>query len=185
MFELTQFRKYSDGAKHRASNRISLIGTSDQPWTPEYRALVAMIAAVEEFLVERLKTIVIGSGSGDDLIVSESLELTVAKVDSSWPARVNAVKRWFSLDLRANPDFESFEKFIQVRNAIVHGNGSLTRRQLGKDGGAGLKGRLTTIGLSHDGNRLNVTDQVIDRCVTTCVNVLHLVDRHTKSSVPR
>jgi hypothetical protein len=79
------------------------------------------------------------------------------QAEGAWPEHIEAWKRWHNVRLRECPMFSRFDAFVEARNAIMHGLGNLTRRQLRKDGGRSLKEQLAKVGIQVQGTRLVVT----------------------------
>jgi hypothetical protein len=96
-------------------------------------------------------------------------------LDSSslrWEDRKGALK------LHAAPvsDFQQWSQFdaaIDVRNSIMHGLGSLTRRQR-KD--SKIVRKLGTLGISVQGGRLLVRGAHVSRCRELCVEYVRWLD---------
>jgi hypothetical protein len=96
--------------------------------------------------------------------------------EATWEKQTTAWKSWHGIDVRAANEYKVLEGVIQARNAIVHGLGELTRRQLGNDGGTAMKTRLASVGIPVVGRRLLIDAAAAARCSDIVVAYILWID---------
>lgn len=122
-------------------------------------ALVDLVAIVESFSEERLTRLPAVS-LGNDL--------------STWNKRQKA---WASagIDLGVCPDWEALMGFVEARNAMQHGQGRLTGRQLNLHRQQVLD-RLDAAAIQLNGDLLQVSAGDVTRCAQTCMSFITWLD---------
>ena len=101
--------------------------------------------------------------------------LTDAALDQStinWENRRAAFKLYHGITLGDCAKYSDVASATQVRNAVAHGLGSLTRRQSKKD-----MERMRQIGIGFSGFSLRITAAALDRCVDSCAQFIRDVDK--------
>lgn len=131
-------------------------------------ALVDAVAYIESFCSERLKLIA----------PVEDKEVF------SWPLREKAWRKHDHLELSsAGADWPRLKGYIEIRNAIQHGLGRLTDRQLS---GADRQHTLDWIrdtGCYLDGDQVRLTASDVAACFATCTRFVIWLD--TNAAVPQ
>jgi hypothetical protein len=79
---------------------------------------------------------------------------------ASWPSMIEAYKRWLGIRVVKWDEWNKLDAILDARNAIAHGVGELTRRQVRKDQ-ATLLVSLNLIGIAVSGSRLEFSDSGI------------------------
>ena len=97
--------------------------------------------------------------------------------EGTWRKRCEAWRTWFAIDVSKSATYINLKPFIDVRNALAHGLGSLTRLQLGKDNGANVRTALGAAGVPMDGNRIVLDGATVQRCVGAGVAHISWLDR--------
>lgn len=95
----------------------------------------------------------------------------------TWSGQERAWKAWHGVDLARAPDYKDLRGVIEARNAIVHGLGLLTQRQLrGKDGGKKSTDALRRVGIRVNARRLVLNDDAMRQCVDTAQRFIEWLD---------
>ena len=89
------------------------------------------------------------------------------ETERSWDDVRGAFSKWHGISLSAFPQYDDFQACVDARNAIVHGVGYLTPRQLRRDVAA-LRKRLIGFGISLSGTQLILDEPSIRNCAITC-----------------
>lgn len=89
------------------------------------------------------------------------------RAEGSWETHSAAWAKWFGIDLRTWVDYPSLLAFVQARNAIIHGLGDLTRRQIGDDGGRRVKAQLASVGIATAGRTIILTTNAVRNSALT------------------
>jgi len=126
--------------------------------TRDANALVDLVAAAEAFCVARLATVGI------------TAEVT------TWDKRAKAwLKQGVDL-VKDYPGWHAFMGFVEVRNAIQHGLGRLTDRQLGKHKQETLR-YIASAGIGLNGDAIIIGRDDVIRCDHACSTFIRWLDR--------
>jgi hypothetical protein len=112
-------------------------------------AILRLIAIAEEFSTGRLVD-AIEVELPSDPIVSALWEAELDRSGDTWPKRNALWKKYKNVNIKAFPLHKELQGFIQARNSITHGLGSLTRRQLRNQAGAAQELQDANINLRGD-----------------------------------
>jgi hypothetical protein len=129
-----------------------------------HSAIVNMISVFEDFAVAALKRRVDDVLAASDALTDTARDLTRVRIENGWDARRRLAVDWFGFKPREFQPFLGVEAFIEARNSIAHGLGSLTRRQLSKDRGVSTKAKLLSVGIDVKGTRLDIPDRSVLFC---------------------
>lgn len=143
-------------------------------------ALVRLIAIAEEFthgLLLELTNLKLP----DDPRVAVLWDAHVDRETDTWEQRIATWRLVHSIAIPSSPRYDLLFAFIQARNAIVHGLGSLTRKQL-RDRTKSVA-RLRAAHISVSGNRLVLTESHVDRCAEAVRTLIRWLD-DTAARVP-
>jgi hypothetical protein len=98
----------------------------------------------------------------------------------SWPGQEEAWKDWHGIALRGTLQYRDLRPVIDARNAIVHGLGELTRKQLRGDGGREVRRSLARLGIRTSGRRIVVDDAAVRRCLDAATAFIAWLDLETQ-----
>jgi len=99
------------------------------------------------------------------------------RAEGSWDAQVDAWREWHGLNLSdAGADYASLRAFVEARNAIMHGLGRLTRKQLRKNGGRDVIAALGRVGISVSGATLSLPETVLLQCAAVARSFIEWLD---------
>jgi len=98
----------------------------------------------------------------------------------SWPGQEDAWNDWHGITLRTELAYLSLRAVIEARNAIVHGLGELTRRQLRGDGGLEVRRVLERLGIRTSGQRLVIDEAAMRSCLQAARAFIEWLDLETQ-----
>jgi hypothetical protein len=104
------------------------------------------------------------------------------RAEGNWSIHLEAWKKWHGVVCTASPHYEALMAFVDARNAIMHGLGRLTRRQLGKDGGKTTINRLATVGIGVRAGRVVLTHAAVRSCAETCRDYVEWLDESVREA---
>jgi hypothetical protein len=133
--------------------------TASRLRTHDVNALVDIVAIAESFSVSRL--VRVREIPANDLM--------------TWAKREKAWRKETEVDLAAFSHWTAFMGFVETRNAIQHGLGKLTERQLGEHKQQVL-GWLDAAGVHRNGDFLLVSADDAARCAQTCRDFIGWLD---------
>lgn len=108
----------------RALNRVS------SRWKNDVSGQIVAVSSRVEALADRFIDLLIRESGVDSTQLGKSLLQEYGdSFHQSWPARNKILKGGFGIKAASMPVWQNMELVIEVRNAIVHGDGSLTSRQ--------------------------------------------------------
>jgi hypothetical protein len=135
-----------------------------------------LVAVVEEF-------------SRTQLIEQSLLEIDVTKAlqrslwatgesraEGTWDGQVGAWREWHGLDLEHGAGYRELRAFVEARNAIMHGLGRLTRKQLRKHGGREVIASLNQVGIGVSGGALSFPFSVLPHCAAVGRSFIEWMD---------
>ena len=95
---------------------------------------------------------------------------------SSWPKQQLAWQTHVGLDLETLPAYPAVRGFNEVRNAVLHGRGRLTPRQVEGKLAAQVQVWLAAAGATVLRGAVQVREQDILRCADSCCEFVRQVD---------
>lgn len=129
-------------------------------------ALVDLVAVTESFFADRLAEVVPGP-----------------RQPSAWHDRVKALRGATGFDVAAHPRWPELMGFVEARNALQHGLGRLTNKQLDPTSDNGREPRrvqvlrnLAASRLSLNGDRVSVLPSDVERCAAACRELVLAAD---------
>jgi hypothetical protein len=137
--------------------------------------LLRIISVTESFCAERLLNEV-------EPVVDPSRHKSVSAIweraaigaTNSWSDQKLALRDWLGIRLETS-DWRPVEQLVEARNAIAHGLGTLTRRQLRNQEAVRLA--LADAGIAlNSHNEVVLTDQALKRSVESCRHLISAYD---------
>jgi hypothetical protein len=98
----------------------------------------------------------------------------------TWPLRFAAWKNLHGIPFDDFPRYHPFRGFIEARNAVIHGLGGLTRKQLKKPNTA--EGRLRAAHISLRGTRLVLDVDDATACAQVVRDLIDWLDHRAASA---
>lgn len=94
----------------------------------------------------------------------------VIRGTSSWQDQKKSYKDWLSVE----EDWKAVERLAEARNAVAHGLGKLTRRQLRSE--QSVKSKLKAAGITVDDNRIVLSDENLAAAASACREFIERLD---------
>jgi hypothetical protein len=116
-----------------------------------------------------------------DTRVSALWDSHVDRETDTWEQRIATWRLIHSISIPSSPRYDVLFAFIQARNAIVHGLGSLTRKQL-RDRTKSVA-RLRAARISVSGTQLVLNDSHVEQCADAVRRLIRWLD-DAATSVP-
>jgi hypothetical protein len=144
------------------------------------RATVDCVSAVEHFTHARVRNIVDLHVEGLNDRVASNMYKKAKDIDSSWQSVRDAAREYLDFDIGKIVDSRRFFGFVDVRNAVMHGNGSLTKLQQRQ--GAEISQRIDAAGFSLIGLKIAPVAATALGVATSCRAFIIAIDNATWSS---
>lgn len=152
---LAEYRTLANAVARRTGGRHA----ANQRPIHNANALVDLAAIAEAFCVRRL---IVASNVGPEEL-------------ATWKARQKAWKQKANLDLATFQSWKPLMGFVEARNAIQHGQGRLTERQLDTHKQTAL-GWLDAAAIQRNGDVLLISTDDIDHCAQVCRDFIGWLD---------
>jgi hypothetical protein len=120
------------------------------------------MAVVEEFTRSRLDARIHRLSAAGDPLTAQLLKAIGPKGDESWMA-MREIYKLTGLALNDSPSFAKLMGFTEARNAIAHGLGRLTPKQL--QNRVRAEGVLRQAGVHVAGDHLRIDGRTVEECV--------------------
>lgn len=133
--------------------------------------LIRLLSITEAFASEMLSREV-------DRAVADMSNKTATKVaddavirgTSSWQDQKKSYKDWLGVE----EDWKAVERLAEARNAVAHGLGKLTRRQLRSE--QSVKSKLKAAGIIIEDNRIVLSDENLAAAASACREFIERLD---------
>jgi len=136
-------------------------------------AILRIVAIGEDFsiarLVERMDQIL-----PQDPTVLKLWDAELARSGDAWEKRSELWKQYLAVDIGEFPGRDPLRGFIAARNAIAHGLGSLTRKQLQKK--QRIVGSLNAAGIEVHGEAIVVNASHVEECARVVKSFIQWLD---------
>lgn len=145
--------------------------------------IVRCVGVTEFFVFSRVLAVVDEHvAQSDNRMLSALYKQQASKIDSSWQSVVGAARDYLEIDLATIESYDRIMAYIEVRNAAMHGNGALTRRQA-RD--VGVLKKLDSIGVRVRQGLLEMEAEILPRAARDCRSFVVGVDGSTWTSPSR
>ncbi len=101
------------------------------------------------------------------------------KGTSTWNEQQNAYANW----LGVKENWKVVDRLAEARNAVAHGLGTLTRRQLRNE--TSVRAKLKEAGITLTGTRVVLSDAALSSAATDCRDLIHRLDLAVQLRPPR
>jgi hypothetical protein len=164
--------------KPQHSTRLRSLPNED-PFQDRCQAtLVRLLSITEAFASEMLAREVdratAGARSTTALKVADE---AVIRGTSTWKDQERSYRDW----LGVKEDWKAIERLAEARNAVAHGLGRLTRRQLRNE--QSVKAKLRAAGIKLDANRIVLSDEALLAAASACRLFIERIDLAVQSRV--
>lgn len=136
--------------------------------------IAQMVSVSEQFSVSRLFNHVESSLEGSTDMAFLLWEQSQGSIESSWERQAAAWNTYAQLSIKAHASFKALDPFIEVRNAVMHGLGNLTRRQQRR--AQSLVPTLAGAGITVDGIRVALNTANVKDCRDVTVAFIEWLD---------
>lgn len=142
--------------------------------------LLRMLSITEHFCADRLLDLAEQEVQpSNSRVRSHMWDRTSAGAIGTWEGIQNSYKQWYAI----NPGWTRLNQLVEVRNAIAHGLGSLTRLQLAKRQSAVTK--ITDAGVRLEDDRIVLEEANLDHARKVCVDLITDIDASVQGLPPR
>ena len=149
---------------------------SDDDISPEW-AVVSCTRSVEDHANQLLASLIESSGVDAHPFGAALLSGGQDDFYRTWDSRLAWLRDGFQIVVAGDREVQEFMLLVELRNALIHGNGELTRAQASRlDKMLNLRRRLTKLlGVEFDGRHVILSSQVADKSIALArAVVLHL-----------
>lgn len=94
----------------------------------------------------------------------------VIRGTSTWQDQRKSYQNWIDV----NGDWKAVERLAEARNAVVHGLGKLTRRQMRSE--QSVKSKLEAAGITVDDNKIVLSDDSLAAAASACRDFIERLD---------
>jgi hypothetical protein len=173
--EIAQYqRELSHIATRRSSLRLGGV-IHDAKSALQQNTISRLVSVTESFCVDRLMAMAIAELQPDGSSARRAMfDDTLKAATGSWSSIRGAFADWYGV----KPDWKPLEGVQEVRNAIAHGLGVLTHRQVSSR--HATTERIRRVGLDVDArDRLIIDDEDVAKISHVCQHLIQAVDRTT------
>lgn len=160
--------------KPSANHRLAQSGI-DQAQVARQGTYLRLLSITEDFCASFLLETVERAEPVQTSILTQVWERAAMDAIGSWERQKKAYREW----LKISGVWGDLSGHIEVRNAIAHGLGSLTRRQ--KKNEAATRSKIDKIGVQLDGDRIALSEENVDDAVEFLSELIRTID----GKVPR
>lgn len=139
--------------------------------------LVRLLSITEAFASETLSREVDRAvASARNGIVIKVADDGVIRGTSTWQDQKKSYKDWLGVET----DWKAVERLAEARNAVAHGLGKLTRRQLRSE--QSVKSKLKAAGITVDDNQIVLSDDSLAAAASACRDFIERLDLAVQAS---
>lgn len=132
--------------------------------------LVRLLSITEAFASELSREVDRAVARGRSATAAKVADEAVIRGTSTWQEQKKSYKDWLGVD----EDWKAVERLAEARNAVAHGLGKLTRRQLRSE--QSVKSKLKGAGITVDDNRVVLTDDSLAAAASACRDFIERLD---------
>ncbi|MCG5216157.1 hypothetical protein [Streptosporangium sp. KLBMP 9127] len=133
--------------------------------------LVRLLSITEAFASDLLsREVEHAVVSAQNSIASTLADEAVIRATSSWQEQKKAYKDWLGI----SEDWKSVERLAEARNAVAHGLGKLTKRQMRNE--QSVRSKLEAAGIIVDGNTVVLSDESLAEAASACCAFIEKLD---------
>jgi hypothetical protein len=141
--------------------------------------LVRLLSITESFASQLLlKEIDRVAARARSVAIDRIWDDAAARGINTWNEQKESYAKWLGVTV----DWKVVERLAEARNAVAHGLGTLTRRQLRKE--ASVRNKLREAGIELDGIRIMLSDAAISSAAGDCRDLIHRLDLAVQGRSP-
>ena len=175
-YEIIDFASVTSSGE-RCLGRLADIALLDSDNASPEWMIISSITSVEEHTNHLLTSLIESSGVDSHPFGIALLTERIDDIYRTWESRLAWLKAGFNIAIAGDREIQEFICLVDLRNALVHGNGELTTVQTRRfDKMLELRRRLASLlGVEFDGLRVILNKQVASRSIAIArVAVLYL-----------
>jgi len=155
----------------RPRGRLAAGGPGEATQIQCQSSLVRLLSITESFAAQLLLGEVDKAAArAKSASINSMWEDAAVKATNTWKEQKTAYKNWLGVD----PDWKVVERLAEARNAVAHGLGTLTRRQMRNE--QSVRHKLKDAGISLVGIRIVLSDAALASAAAGCRDLIHRVD---------
>jgi hypothetical protein len=132
---------------------------------------VRLLSITETFAAELLsREVERAVASGQSVTALKVADAAVISATSGWQDQQKSYKDW--LDVKV--DWKAVDRLAEARNAVAHGLGKLTKRQLRTK--QSVKAKLEAAGIRVEDNRIVLSDKSLAAAASACRDFIERLD---------
>jgi hypothetical protein len=139
-------------------------------------AFLRIVSAAENFGLACLLRSFESRAPVVQLHVGRLWDTTSVEFGMTWQRQCKAWNDLLGIEMEKAPAYKRLGPFLDVRNAITHGLGELTRRQLANNKGPAMRERLRRAGFVVVGNRIALQAENIADAISAVVDFIDWLD---------
>ncbi len=130
--------------------------------------LVRLLSVAESFASQLLlREIDKAAARARSASINRIWEDAAIKGTSSWRDQQSAYVNWLGI----KEDWKAVERLAEARNAVAHGLGTLTRRQLRSE--ASVRNKLKEAGIALNGIQIVLSDAALSSAAADCRDLIY------------
>jgi hypothetical protein len=142
--------------------------------------LVRLLSVTEAFASELLvREVEKAAARARSASIDHIWDDAAIKGTSTWTEQKDAYSNW----LGVKEDWKVVERLAIARNAVAHGLGTLTRRQLRKE--ASVRSKLREAGITLVGIRIVLSDAALSSAAADCRDLIQRLDLAVQARPPQ
>lgn len=167
-------RRHSRMQVPRGSGQHQLVSTT----------VVHLISIIEAFVRDTLMARAEVEIDADHRMQAALWKKASPEADGGWDRQADAFKQWLGIPMKNEQSYKDVRAFVEARNAIVHGLGELTKKQLGQDDGVEVRRALASVGIAVNTRRLALPPTTPQRVARSSLTLVEWLDRSAWPNVP-
>jgi hypothetical protein len=166
--------------RSRPPPRLPSGRTSDSEQIQCQSTLVRLLSITESFTSQLLlREIDKAAARARSASIDRVWDDAATRGTSTWREQKDAYLNW----LGVKEDWKAVERLAEARNAVAHGLGTLTRRQLRNE--ASVRHKLKEGGIILIGTRIVLSDAALASAAIDCRDLIHRVDLAVQARLPK
>jgi hypothetical protein len=159
--------------------RLSSGQTPDAEQIQCQSTLVRLLSITESFASQLLlREIDKISARAQSIAIDRIWEDAAIRGTGTWNEQKDSYANWLGVKV----DWKVIDRLAEARNAVAHGLGTLTRRQLRKE--ASIRSKLREAGIALDGIRIVLSDAALASAATDCRDLIYRLDLAVQERAP-
>lgn len=155
----------------RISKPLYGLGVVDPAQVQAHASLLRMVSISEAYADVFYELHLSPGSAGATAISTLAIEEHLLQAGRAWHSRDEALKR--VLDIRPGPERNALKPYIDIRNAIAHGLGRLTRQQRRS---RSISVGIEAVGVVLRGDHVTLTEAALVGCADAVISYVEWLD---------